>query len=209
MFKKAKKLLLYGILVSALGYVAFTGGFLQEFSSDDIPDLARQAGLTLPLRDPWLEADLSKMTLSLHDGETTVARYNLGFGERVPGRVTDREGSTPLGEFQIVRKERRKNLLERGSRFLVIDFPDEDYAGRALELGVIGDDDYRRIMKALEMGEPPPTDTPLGGPIGIQGNFFPIQNRRFTDGSLALSNADINELYEHVTVGTPLIIKDR
>jgi len=209
MLKKFRLLLTYGLVATAFLAVAFVAGFLQEFAGDDIPEAAREAGVTLPLDDPWIEVNLQRMTLALHDGEVMVKRYNIGYGKHVPGKVANREGSTPLGEFRIVRKQKRRDMLTRGSRFLVFDFPNEMITITAWEGGSISEEEYSAIMRALSMGEEPPHDTALGGPLGIHGNFFPFQERRFTDGSIGLSNADVNELFEHVPVGARVVIKDR
>lgn len=206
MLEKLRILITYGGLALAVLATIFVAGFLQEFAGDEIPEAARKAGVSLPLKEPRIEIRLQTMTLSLFDGETLVKRYNIGYGYKTPGRLQDREGSTPLGEYQVVAKSEREDLLTRGTRFLQIDFPSLYDAGRAFDTGVISRNDYERIESRALLEEPPPSDTPLLGPIGIQGNFFFFRDRRFTDGSVALSNGDINELYEYVPIGTPVII---
>lgn len=207
MSSKLRKFVLYLLLPSAFAFVLFVGGFLQEFSPDDIPDAARAAGVVLPLDDPRIVVSLQKMTLTLFNGDTIVTRYNIGYGPGPSGRVTRREGSTPVGDFTIIRKEKREDLIGRGSRFLVFDFPTTEIADQSYEAGGLTDEQYMDILGAHRAGKMPPHDTPLGGPIGIQGNFFFFMDRRFTDGSIALSNGDINELYRYVTVGTPVTIE--
>jgi len=201
-----RKFILYLVLPLAFGVVLFVAGFLQEWSADGIPDAARDAGITIPLDDPRIEVSLQKMTLSLLSGDTLVKRYNIGFGRGPVGRITGREDSTPVGEFTIIKKEKRKDYLGRGSRFLLFDYPTQDIADVAYVGGGLSDEQYGDITAAHWALEAPPHDTSLGGPLGIQGNFFFFLERRFTDGSIALSNGDINELYEYVTDGTPVTI---
>jgi len=195
-----------GLLVAFLGTL-FVVAYLQEFAGDDIPEIAREAGVSLPLKDPRLEVILQNMTLALYEGDVLLKRYSVGYGHKMPGRANDREGSTPLGEYMIVDKQERKDLLSRGTRFLRFDFPGLEDADKALDAGEITREDYEAINVAHRLDEFPPSDTALLGPLGIQGNYFFFQDRRFTDGSLALSNGDINELYEYVPIGTPVVIK--
>ena len=149
------------------------------------------------------------MTLSLYDGDTLLRRYDIGYGRGPVGRIVNRENCTPLGEFRIVAKQKRADLMSRGARFLRLNHPTEETAHRAWESGAITDEDLDAICAAHAEGREPPHDTALGGPLGIQGNLFFFMERRFTDGSIALSNGDLNELYEHVSIGTLVIIKER
>lgn len=204
-----RKFILWFALPVAFLFSLVVAGFLQEWSPDDLPEAARSAGVVLPLTDPKIIVRIQPMSLTLCDGDTVVKRYNIGYGRAPVGRISKREDSTPLGEFVITAKEKRKDVMGRGSRFLRFDFPTEEVANLAWESGFISDEDLDAILAAHAAGDEPPYDTPLGGPIGIQGNFFFFLERRFTDGSIALSNADINELYEHVETGTRVIITDR
>ena len=204
-----RKFVVWVALPMACLFTLVVAGFLQEFASDDLPAAARDAGVAFPLKDPLVVVRIQPMTLALYDGETLAKRYNIGYGRGPIGRISERETSTPLGEFLIAGKEKRENVMGHGSRFLRFDFPTEEIAHRAWEAGTISDEECDAIIAAHAEGAEPPHDTPLGGPLGIQGNFFFFLERRFTDGSIALSNADINELYEHVEIGTRVIILDR
>ena len=204
-----RKFALWVGLPVAFLFTLVVAGLLQEFAPDGLPTAARDAGVPFPLKDPRIVVRIQPMTLALYDGDILAKRYNIGYGRAPVGRVSDRENSTPLGEFVIAGKEKREDVLCHGSRFLRFDFPTEEVAHRAWEAGAITDDDLDAILSAHAEGQEPPHDTPLGGPLGIQGNFFFFLERRFTDGSIALSNGDINELYEHVEIGTPVMILDR
>lgn len=206
-FSGFKYLLIYGLLGSAVLGSLFVAGFLQEWSKDGLPVSMKEAGLPGALEDPWIEVSLQRMALTLYDGDVQVKRYDIGYGNGPVGRRVAGSHSTPLGEFRILAKEKRQDIMARGSRFLRLDYPTEDDAAAAFEGGAIGRDEYDRIREAARLGEPPPVDTALGGPLGIQGNYFFFMDRRFTDGSVALSNADVNELFEHVPVGTRVVIQ--
>ena len=201
-----KGVLIYGFGgVVLAGAPCFTAG-LQELASDQIPELARDAKVELPLSDPRIEIGLQRMTLALYDGDVMIKRYDIGYGQQMPGKLDQRADSTPVGTYRIVSKDIRKDVLARGSRFMAIDFPSLENAQDAYVMGVITHADFTRIHDAHALGHVPPGDTALGGPVGIQGNYFFFRPRRFTDGSIALSNGDVNELFEHVPLGTPVII---
>jgi len=54
---------------------------------------------------------------------------------------------------------------------------------------------------------------PPGGSVGIHGDrggmagFWQRFKKDWTDGCVAMRNADIEEIYEMVAVGTPILIK--
>lgn len=207
MNSKLRKLV-YAALSIAFAVILFVAGFLQEFSPDDVSGKLKSLGLLSKFDDPRIEVSVNKMVLSLFDGETLVSRYDIGFGSGRPGRSAVEERSTPYGEYRIVARQKRGAVFSRGSRFLIIDYPSMNDAANALGNGKLSQADYDRIARAHAVGERIPVDTPLKGPIGIHGNFFFFRDRRFTDGSVALSNSDLNELFEYVPVGTPVIITE-
>jgi hypothetical protein len=197
------------LVIVAAGCIAFAGGFLQEFHPHDIDSRLPGLGLKLPLKDPHIEVSCYRFVLELYDGEILIKRYEAGFGRSpVSGRIGKDMASTPHGEYRIIRKDTRENILTRGSRFLLLDYPNSGDAQRALEANLVTRDEYQRIVNADRNDERPPWDTPLGGPVGIQGNFFFFRERHYTDGSVAISNADLNELFDYVPIGTPVNIHE-
>jgi hypothetical protein len=197
------------LVLGAAGVIGFAAAFLQEFNTRDIESRLPSLGLKLPLKDPRIEVSCFRFVVELFDGDTMIKRYEAGFGRSpVSGRMGKDIASTPQGEYTIIRKDVRRDILTRGSRFLLFDYPNSGDAQRALAINLITRDEYERIVAADRADLPPPYDTALGGPIGIQGNFFFFRERHYTDGSVALSNADINELFEYVSAGTPVIIHE-
>ncbi len=189
--------------------VLVMGAYLQEWAPRGIPAQARELNLTYPLAEPHIEIVVGRGALELWDGETLVRRYEAAFGKSpVAGRIGKAYQSTPTGEFKIIEKAMRRGPLDHGSRFMLLDFPNRDNARAARNCGAIDDAAFRRILDAHDLGRAPPADTDLGGALGIQGNYFFFRDRHFTDGSVALSNADVNELYDAVPVGTPVTIRD-
>jgi len=98
---------------------------------------------------------------------------------------------------------------------LKLNYPRIKDAAEALKNGVIKRKDYLKIKRAIDLGECPPSDTPLGANIGIHGigqyNFI-FKNLPFvfnwTDGSIAVSNENIDELFKVTKIGTEVIIQN-
>ncbi|MCB9832423.1 MAG: L,D-transpeptidase [Planctomycetes bacterium] len=195
-------------------FIAFLGGlfvalFLQEvgFLGNGFEKACREKGIALPLQDPRLVVDVGGKTLSIYEGETLIRRYDVASGRARRLGALDRDSnSTPVGEYRVVRKAVRESMFSRGSRFLQIDYPNADDADRAWDLGRLDRAQYDAIITAVEAAKPPPENTPIGGNLGIQGNYFSIVGDSFTDGSIALSNGDIVDLFDHIPLGTPVTI---
>ena len=196
----------FSLLVAA-AYIVVTSAWLREHAQDTLPDAAASVGVAVPLSDPRIVASVSRGCVELFDGGVLVKRYPAGFGRhRVPGLVGAQHASTPVGDYVVTRSAVREQPLLRGARWIEIDFPSEDDAARAFDQGLIDLDTFDRIVRARRRGEAPPCPPSLGGPFGIQGNFFTVSPKHCTDGSIALSNADVIELWRHVPVGTPVTI---
>ncbi len=157
----------------------------------------------------WLLVDTQALELSVMRGDQLVKRYeNIAIGSGGTSRdklVGDQ--STPLGEYHIT--EIRPSV--HFDLFLAIDYPGPEDALRAVRGGRLGAEDYRRIQLAHARGEPPPQDTRLGGHLGIHGlgaGDPDIQaNINWTNGCIALSNEQVEELARLVATGTPVRIR--
>ena len=75
--------------------------------------------------------------------------------------------------------------------------------------------DFKRIAGAYKKREFPPQDTKLGGQIGIHGigritkqKLAIHKDLNWTDGCIALTNHDINELKQYVNIGTVVVINE-
>ncbi len=117
------------------------------------------------------------------------------------------DNQTPLGQFTI----RRITTDTRYHLFMGLDFPDLEAATRALEEGAISEEQWRAIRQASRTGKTPPQNTVLGGYIGIHGIGAgdPEIHEQFnwTNGCVALTNAQIDRLQRWVRIGTPVEIR--
>lgn len=156
----------------------------------------------------WLLIDTAERTLQVRDGNEVLRSYdNIAIGNGGASRVRSLgDGRTPLGTFRIssIRKETRYH------RFFGISFPALDDARRAQAAGQISEADLAAIRRAHELGQEPPSSTPLGGNIGIHGlgEGDPRIHADFnwTDGCIALSNEQIDELAQWVRLRMTVVI---
>lgn len=111
----------------------------------------------------------------------------LAFGADPRGhKMREGDEKTPEGTYYIDGKHPSQNF----QKFLNISYPNEVDKARAKQMGV-----------------------PAGGNVGIHGDrggisgFFQRMDKNWTDGCIAMRNADIEEIFAKVEVGTPIMIK--
>jgi lipoprotein-anchoring transpeptidase ErfK/SrfK len=153
--------------------------------------------------------DTHARTLQVLEGDRVIATFNgiaIGrFGKTYYKMRGDNK--TPLGNFRIgwIGKQSRYH------RFLGLTYPDMDAADRALVDGRIDEEQWQQIRRAAQAGKTPPQDTPLGGLIGIHGvgsgDLEVHREYNWTNGCIALTNAQIDLLAEWAKVGTPVEIR--
>lgn len=170
-------------------------------------------GVLLPAPAPaaaetWLLIDTAERTLQVMDGEQAVRRYeNIAIGRNgAASRRALGDNQTPLGAFRIssIRKETRYH------RFFGISYPALDDALRAHASGKIDDTELAIIRRAHELGQEPPSSTPLGGNIGIHGlgagDPRVHEDFNWTDGCIALTNEQVDELAQWVRLRMTVVI---
>ena len=68
---------------------------------------------------------------------------------------------------------------------------------------------WAEIYLANLRREVPPWGTPLGGRVGIHGyGGRPLVQVDWTEGCIAISDEAIDFLWDHVSIGTPVIINE-
>jgi hypothetical protein len=113
----------------------------------------------------------------------------------------------PEGDYRIAAPARPS---ARFHRFLPIDYPSPADAERGLADGRIGAAERDAIVRAHRAGRMPPQETPLGGHLGFHG-----EGRRWkgsgaldwTEGCIALADADVERLGRLAPPGTPVRIE--
>ncbi len=142
-----------------------------------------------------------KRKLELFDGETLVKTYTVALGFAPTGdKEKQGDGKTPEGEFYIFTKNNQsKFYLSLG-----VSYPNIEDAKRGLEAKIITQNQYSKIVKAVNAKKTPPQNTRLGGDIYIHGGST---GRDWTWGCVALDNENIKELFDTIPVGTSVKIE--
>lgn len=157
--------------------------------------------LPVPLESPRIVVRKAQRKLLLYSDDKLVRTYRVGLGlSPVGDKVREGDRRTPEGDFYIFTKNDKSAFYLS----LGISYPNAGHAARGLRDGLINQAQYDTIMQALKAHKPPPQNTKLGGDIYIHGNG---SRSDWTWGCVALEDADIRELFNAVSVGTPVTIK--
>ena len=156
--------------------------------------------LELPIEKPRIVVYKSARKLEFYSDQKLLRTYRVGLGfNPVPDKQKEGDGATPEGEFYIfVKNNQSSYFLSLG-----VSYPNLEDAERGLRDGLINKTQYDTIVEAIRKKVGPPQYTKLGGLIYIHGHG---SSRDWTWGCVALENADIKELYNVVSVGTPVTI---
>jgi hypothetical protein len=166
------------------------------------PTLGRIGG-TLPhtLIDPKLLAEKSRRTLTVFSDGRPVKTYRIALGsDPVKPKEREGDGSTPEGAFYVC----LKNPESRYRLSLGLSYPSAPDAERGVREKLISKREEREILEAVRHYRKPPWNTKLGGEIMIHGGGT---KRDWTEGCLALSDHDVEELYPLIPLGTPVEIR--
>jgi murein L,D-transpeptidase YafK len=142
----------------------------------------------------------SRGTLILTIDGREVFRAKAALGGAPIGHKT-RQGDlkTPEGVYYVCTRNERS----RFHLFLGISYPGIDDADTAHAHGIISAKQRKEIDQAIRKGECPPWNTALGGAVGIHGSG---NSRDWTLGCIALNDEDIELLWAHCPLGTPIIV---
>ena len=167
------------------------------------PSIIRTAGspqAALKLTSPRIVVKKAERRLFLYDGNKLVKTYRVGLGLSPKGdKVRQGDRRTPEGDFYIfTRNDKSAFYLSLG-----VSYPNAAHADRGLRDGLISKSQHEAIMRALKLKKTPPQNTALGGDIYIHGRGA---SSDWTWGCVALEDTDIRELFDTVSVGTPVTI---
>jgi murein L,D-transpeptidase YafK len=158
--------------------------------------------------------------LSLWSGSALERTYAIVLGRNSSAdKSVEGDHATPFGEFYICAKNPRSKYFLS----LCISYPNAEDAERGLAAGLIGTDEHRQILDAIRARRMPPQHTRLGGEIYIHGHGIPgdgipghgghsapidFSQKDWTRGCIALSNDDMQDLYDRVAIGTAVSINE-
>ena len=155
---------------------------------------------------PVIEIWKAERKLQLRQGDSLIGQFRVALGQQPRyGKEIQGDGRTPVGRYYISDKKSGS----RFHRFLGISYPNLDDAERGYRRRLIDAGEWADIFFANLRGDAPPSRTVLGGRVGIHGYggrpYLPID---WTAGCIAVSDDDIEFIYERVPVGTAVIINE-
>ncbi len=185
-------------------------------------------GIVLNLREPSLEEAMSlkgfkrledvnllvnrsNFTVNLYEDTVLIKSYRASFGRNLHDKKKiANDGATPVGEYKICSIQNHKAYY----KFLQLNYPNLDDANEALRKSIITQKEYNELRFQFYYEDCTSPNTVLGGNIGIHviGRLNAVfKNLPFvynwTDGSIAVSNEDLDELLKVIKKGTKVVIK--
>lgn len=204
MWKFDERMVLIGVLAGLLS--ACAPNPVQE----SLPPLLAVDRTITPPDGSWLLVDTQADTLSIMKGNRPVEVFRqIALGSSGAGVKSQRgDNKTPKGVFRVG----WINDQSRFKTFIGLDYPNPDYAERALREHRIDRNTYERIRAAWNSGQTPPQNTPLGGQIGIHGvgagnPQVHSAGINWTSGCIALDNRQIDALRPWVKKGMRVEIR--
>ena len=126
--------------------------------------------------------------------------YRIALGSTPTGhKLQQGDGRTPEGDYYITHRNPKSNFYLS----LGVSYPNISDADAGLKSGLITKVQHEAISSAIRSKSKPPQNTKLGGDIFIHGFG---SGRDWTAGCVALENEDIKELFDLLTVKTPVKI---
>ena len=197
-----------GIILFIAGVIGY--GIILNLRTVPVKELMAEKGIK-KIDHPLIVVDRKEYALSLYNDTTLIKTYRAYFGRNVQLAKT-RKGdlSTPVGEYVICRID----SVYKYDKFFRLSYPNISDITEGLKKGLITQQEFDTIRDELKGQGCPRAGTVLGGNIGIHGlgrlNFL-LKNLPFvynwTDGSVAISNESIDEIYPLVKKGTKVVIK--
>ena len=180
-------------------------------NSREIPliDAMAEKGIS-SIKDVTLVVDRKNYKIELYSEKVLVKTYKAVFGKNTGTiKTSANDFVTPTGNYTICSID----TASKFHKFFQLNYPNSKDAAEALKQGYIKKDEYNMLMLSDQKEECPSTETKLGGGIGIHGigeYDLIFRNLPFTfnwtNGSIAISNQNIDELFEVVKIGTPVKI---
>lgn len=154
----------------------------------------------------------SRQELDVVQGEQVIKQYRIAYGKGGNGPKREAgDSKTPLGVYRIIDFKNNSHFYF----FMQLDYPNLLDAWYGYKNNIISAADFKKIATAYKSRQIPPQDTRLGGNIGIHGIGESTTKRlmiheefNWTNGCIALTNDQINELKKYVAIGTKVVIRE-
>lgn len=173
-----------------------------------LKQILAEKGIIGQIPNLQIVVDKSAHILTLYSGATPLKTYRISLGDGGMGdKVKAGDHKTPEGQFYISERSVLTPTDQYlGTRWMRVSYPNKEDADRGLAAGLIDQATHDRIYSAINNKQIPPQNTALGGGIGIHGGADNNGTKDWTWGCMALTNAEVNEIFDYVGVGTSLQI---
>jgi murein L,D-transpeptidase YafK len=198
-----------GIFVFFVGMVIY--GIILNSGEINLAEAMQSKGLS-KLENVHLVVNKNKYRVELYSNTLLIKSYKAVFGKNKSEIKTFAEDYvTPLGSYIICSVDTNSVY----HKFLKLNYPNLRDAAEALKNGYISNEEYMKLKEGFNNNDCSPYDTKLGANIGIHGigeyNLI-FKNLPFvfnwTNGSIAVSNESIDEIYEVTHIGTKVEIRN-
>lgn len=197
-----------GIILFLIGMILY--GIITNIREIPLKEQMAIKGIK-KFNSPNIVVDRYNYSLSLYEDTLLVKSYRAVFGRNNKVSKTKiGDLATPVGEYRICEID----TVNKYHKFFKINYPNLSDAMSGLRKSIITQEQFDQIKYEFYYSGCPKLITNLGGNIGIHGigqlNFI-FKNLPFvfnwTDGSIAISDENIDELYSVVKKGTKVVIK--
>src|SRR3990172_4114429 len=191
-----------GIILFITGVICY--GVILNLRVTPINEVMSKKGI-VKFNSPKIVVERKSYLLLLYNDTTLVKSYRASFGRNViSGKKRVGDFATPVGEYEICKIDSTSIYY----KFLGINYPNQYDLTEGLRKGLISQAQFDSLNSELYYKGCSSADTELGGNIGIHGlgrlNFL-LKNLPFvynwTNGSIAISNESIDELYSVIKKG--------
>ncbi len=159
-------------------------------------------------RDQRLIIEKAARTLHLYAGTCLERSYPVALGRNwAADKAVEGDEATPVGEFYICSKNPRSKFFLS----MCLSYPNAEDAERGLAAGLITPEEHGGILAAVRDKRLPPQHTRLGGEIYIHGQDPARRHgapKDWTRGCIALENSAMQHLYERITLGATVLIRE-
>ncbi len=183
-------------------------GLILNLSEPSLPEMMVSKGLRY-LVNVKIQVDRKNYRLNLYSDTILVKSYKAVFGRNSSShKVFTNDNKTPIGKYVICDIDTSSVY----DKFFRINYPNKNDLAEALKTKLISNQDYERMNNELEQGDCPTVkdETLLIGIHGIGRLNSIFKNLPFvynwTNGSVAVSNEDIDEIYSAIKKGTEVVI---
>ena len=185
-------------------------GIILNLREVPLSEAMLKAGFT-EIKNPKLIVDRRNYTLGVYEDSVLIKNYKVSFGKSlIEPKTRAEDKATPVGVYKIC----KIFLNHKYHKFFQINYPNLEDGTNALRRGWISQKEFNEIKFQFYYEGCTKYNRLLGGDIGIHGigelNYI-FKNLPFvfnwTNGSIAMSDENIDEIHSVIREGTEVVIK--